>query len=335
VCLTPLIITPEKTSAAESEEQRTAKLVEGAKKEGNLLWYSATEVKDSIELLDGFKKKYPFTNTGLYRGNGEAVLSRIITEARAKKHLWYVTINGGLKGELLKREGYLAKYPSPQRKFFPEGHMDPEGYWTDVYFNAFVIAYNTRLVPSQDVPKTYEDLLDPKWKGKMGSSDNPFDWFAAMFRKEVMGKEKGLEYMKKLSEQDIQFRAGKTLITNLVVAGEMSLGIALYNQGVEQLKEKGAPIEWVAIEPIIPLLHPLCISARAPHPNTARLFVDYVLSKEGQEILARQYRIPTRVDVDPLVPRLKKGLKTLPFDPDIVDDYDKYVKLFRTIFLKK
>lgn len=142
--------------------------------------------------------------------------------------------------------------------------------------------------------------------------------------------------MKKLSEQDIQFRTGRTLIGTLVAAGEISIGLALYNHIVESMKGQGAPVDWVALEPVVDKTHPLGISARAPHPNTAKLFVDYILSREGQEIIASLFRVPTRIDVEAIVPKLKcKDKKTFPPHMNIVEDFDKYIKLYNNVLMKK
>ena len=326
-----LIVSLDKASAAESEAERAAKLVEGAKKEGKLLWYTAGALDDSEKLLKRFKEKYPFIETGMYRTGAEGMITRIMTEARAKTYLWDLVQIGGIKDEIIKRSGLTVKYLSPQRQFIPEVFRDPEGYWTAIYVIFYITAYNTDLVSAREAPKTYTDLLDPRWKGKMGMDTNSDDWFANMLK--IMGEEKGLEYMKRLAKQDIQFRTGRTVNTQMLAAGEFSIGIALYNQRVEEWKRKGSPVEWIVVEPVVPEMNPIAVSARAPHPNAARLFVDFVLSREGQEMISSFLRIPARVDVEAQIPELKlKGKKIWPVDLKIADDYDRYLKLFREIF---
>jgi len=208
-------------------KEHTAKLVEGAKKEGKMVWYTTIDINDAHALLKGFEKKYPFMKTGVWRSGGERHLSRIMAEARANRHLWDVVMSGGTKSEIIRKRGLTAKYLSPHRKFYPEGSKDPEGYWTDIYLNLMVIGYNTNLVSSQEAPKAWADLLDPKWKGNMGIVTNADNWFIPMVK--MMGEEKGLEYMKRLSGQDLQWRTGRTLVTQLVAAGEYGIGIAVYN----------------------------------------------------------------------------------------------------------
>jgi len=319
--------------ALAGEAGEDAALVAAAKKEGKLSWYASMTVSEGDKLLRKFKEKYPFIETSYYRSGEENMMTRIMSETRAKKHMFDVVHIPVLNCETLKRRGVLAKYSSPHRQFAPEGTKDAEGYWTSIYLNLNVLGYNTKLVSPKEAPKSWDDLLAPRWKGKMGMDTKPFYWFGAMLK--MQGEKKGLDYMKKLAEQHVQLRTGRTLNAQLVAAGEFSLGITLYNQRVEEMKTAGAPIEWLAIEPVIPDINPIAISAHAPHPHAAKLFVDYILSREGQEVIASFYRIPNRSDMDPIVPRLKKGLKVLPFDPTLVDDYERYIKLFREIFLIK
>ena len=323
------------TAFPQSEKEDTAKLIEGAKKEGKMVWYAAVGGSDSDRLLKGFELRYPFIKAECYRVGAEKLLTKILAEVRADKHLFDVADNGVLEGETLAKKGIFAKYISPQWKFYPEEHRHPEGYWTGIYSNKVVIAYNTHLVSPKGVPKTYEDLLDPQWKGKIGMDTKAYYEFAVML-KIMGGGEKGLRYMNKLSEQNIQFRTGRSLILTLMAAGEISIGIALYNHSVEELKGKGAPLEWAALEPVIDKTHPFGIYSRAPHPNAAKLFVEFVLSKEGQEILASCYRIPTRIDVDAIVPRLKcKDKRMFPLDLSVVENFESYVKLYQNVLMKK
>lgn len=337
LCLNVFVAASDNAFAAQTEEERTAMLVEGAKKERKLLWYVTIRVDEVVDILNKFKEKYPFIETEFYRSGDEAQLTKVLGEARAKKYSFDVLETTGIAGEIFKKSGLFGKYLSPQRKFFPEASKDkdPEGYWTDYYVNYNVIGYNAKLVSTHEVPKNYNDLLYPKWKGKMGMDDKAFYWFANVLK--IMGGEKnGLEYMKKLAGQNIQFRTGRNVIVDMLVAGEFSIGITTYNQRVEEMKAQGAPLGWVAIEPIVPEIHPIAISAHAPHPNAAKLFVDFMLSREGQEILSSWYRIPSRIDVDARMPGLKlEGLKILPFDTGIAADYDRYIKLYREILMKK
>lgn len=308
-------------------------LIEGAKKEGKVVWYTTLTVRESDRMLKRFHQMYPFIKTEMFRSGDLKLLTKIMAEARAKKSLFDVVATTGISAEIMKHKGLFAKYISPHRRYYPKEINDPEGYWTDYYLNLNVMGYNTRLVAPADVPKTYEELLDPKWKGKLGMDTKAFYWFANMFK--VMGEEKALAYMKKLSEQEILFRTGRTLNAQMLAAGEVSICLTLYNNRVEQMKTDGAPIEWFVIEPVVPEIHPVAISAQAPHPNAARLLVDFILSEAGQQMIIDFYRIPSREGMNPKVVRMKAGMKILPFDFGIREDYERYEKLYREILMNK
>ncbi len=328
-----LNFSPLTAKAATGEDKTQARLIEGARKEGKLVWYTSIAGDRGEAIRKKFQEKYPFIQTTLYRTGDQHLINKIFAEAQAKRYLFDVVAITGIMGETLKKKGLLAKYDSPERKFYPEGLKDPSAYWTDFFLNLTVIGYNTKLVSPKECPKTYEELLSPRWKGKMLCDDKAFYWFANVLK--TMGEKNGLEYMKRLAEQNIQFRTGRTLIAQLIAAGESPLGITLYNNRIEQMKMEGASIEWQALEPVVPEIHPVGLFAHAPHPHAAMLFIDFILSRECQEMIAGFFYIPSRIDVEPIVPRMKKGMKILPFDFSIVDEYPRYVKLYRDVLMKK
>ena len=305
-------------------------LEQQARKEGKVVFYTTMNTAETTKLVDAFKRKYPFLDFNFYRTGDEAMLAKIETEARLGQYLWDVVEITGFPGYYLFLKGFYAKYDSPERKFFAEGFKDKEGYWTSNYTNTHVMIYNTRMVPRDQAPKTYEDLLDPKWKGKIALDAKDYEWFANMLK--FMGEEKGLTFMKKLAAQNLRMQAGHTLLTQLVAAGELPLGIAMYGHRVEQMKRQGAPLEWVGLNPVILELHPVALSARAPHPNAGKLLVDFMLSQEAAKIIQSVNRIPDRVDVPPEPPSLINGIPTVPTDLTLVKDYNRYIRLFREIF---
>ncbi len=319
-------------AAAESQEEWTAKLVQGAKKEGNLRFSTGMRAEEADKLIKRFNEKYPFLKVVLNRATGQKAVTKILAEARAGMHNYDVYQTSFTVFSILKEHGLLTKYISPESKYYPKMLVDPAGYWTDHYSSFFVMGYNTKLVPAREAPKNLTDLLDPKWKGKMGMDDKAFEWFAGVLRS--MGEENGLRFFEKLAQQDIQFRTGKPLITQLMAAGEIRFGIALYGDMIEELKTHGAPIEWVPFDPVVLILHPLSLSAHARNPNAARLFVDFLLSREGQEMLVDMYRTSKRIDVKSKREGIKEGIKLLPYDASFMGDYEKNVKLFRQILLK-
>ena len=315
------------TGIAKADQEEIAKR-EAAKKEGKLVFYTTVNTIAGEKLLKGFNERYPFVRTELYRAGGEKFLTKILTESRAKKYTADVLLCDSLDSHIIQSEGIVSKYVSPESKVYSEQFKNPDGFWTASHVLTRVLAYNTKLVSPQDVPKRYEDLLDPKWKGNLGMPDNELGWFAGLLK--IMGREKGIEFMKKLSQQNMQFRVGKAIITQLLAAGEFPIAVTTNSNLALEGKRAGANIEWVNIEPVLTSLMPVMVAAHAPHPNAAMLFVDFVLSKEGQEVFRSINRIPLRPGVPPDPPRLIQGLKLLPMDPSWSGK--EYYQLWRQIF---
>ena len=184
-------------------------------------------------------------------------------------------------------------------------------------------------MPRAGLPKSYNDLLKPEWKGNIGMDSKAYEWFGTMLK--AMGEEKGLAYMRELAKQT-QLRAGRTLLAQLVAAGEFKGGLTAYSQTFEVLKPAGAPVDWIYLNPVFANIHPTGISAKAPHPNAARLFMDFVLSKRGQEVIRAMNRIPDRSDTLPEQARLMEGIKPVFAPTEVLEDFQRYGKMFEEIF---
>ncbi|HBA39667.1 MAG TPA: hypothetical protein DCZ05_07975 [Deltaproteobacteria bacterium] len=308
-----------------------AEVREKAEAEGKAVFYASMTTSDVKALVDGFKQLYPKIDAQFYRTGDSQLMEKVMTEGRAGKPLWDVIAHTGFYGHLLKKRGMLEAYDSPERKFYRDAYKDPQAFWTSIYTTYAVFGYNTRLVPKASIPKSYEDLLKPEWKGQIGMEARAYEWFATAMRN-MGGEEKGLAFMRRFAQQQPQPRSGRTLIAQLVGAGEFKGSVSVYSQSYEILKAAGAPVEWVALDPVYASVHPTGIAAKAPHPNAARLLMDFLLSKKGQEILRSLRRIPDRIDTPPDPPRLIEGIRPAITSPDIYDDFDRYVKLFNEIF---
>jgi iron(III) transport system substrate-binding protein len=317
-------------AAAETEKERHDRLVEGAKKEGSVVFYGSITASESETLRKAFESKYPFLKTTQFRAGSDSLLQKILTEARAGRREADVFNIRSFEGNVLVERGLFAKYASPHSKFYRDDFKDREGHWTSFYMNPATIGYNTKLVPRAEAPKDWSDLLDPKWKGQMVMDREETEWFANMLK--FTGREKGLQYMRRLATQGLTFRAGHSLMAQLVAAGEFKLGVVLYTPRMEVMKKSGAPIEWVRANPVIAYHYVVGVAAHAPHPNAARLFVDFLLSREGQELLVKTARVPVRSDVKAEPPTLVEGVNMMASDISLAKDYKKYYDEYRKVF---
>ncbi len=305
------------------------KLIEAAKKEGVLVYYTTMTLDQSKSVADRFEKKYGIKVT-VFRTGGGPLLNKIFTESRGGRHDWDVVVGRGEMVLPMMQRKLLDSYKSPETKMIDAQLVDKEGFWSAYYVNSYVLGWNTKLVKREDVPKSYDALLNPKWKGGQISLDTEaYGMFEGL--KGAWGKEKTLDYFKKLASLDPVLKRGNTERVQLAVAGEYPLIIA-YNQTIQRMTSRGAPMDWLPLEPAVTQVNPAMIGAKAPHPNAARLFYDFMLSKEGQEMLRGMQRIPVRRDVDPDPPRLFRGFKYVIENPEDYQDFDATVKQYLDIF---
>ena len=308
-----------------------ASLIEAAEKEGQVVWYATLNISDSNALLNRFNQKYPFIKTELLRAGSEQLLNRILTEDSAGRSAMdlvnLTTINA------LKRRSLLQAYRSAELAAYPQQFKDADNYWATLYNIYYVIGYNTKMLPPKDSPKNWDDFLDPKWKGKIGMDQEEYEWYAATIQ--YWGNQKAQGVHRALAKQGIHWNRGHTMISQLMAAGEFSLGI-VYAHRVESMKKSGAPIEWVkTADPIFVTLSPVAVAAKAHHPNAAKLLMDFVLSREAQLVLRNANRLSGRSDVEPLVPEMHPSkLKIAAIDPSVGEELTKYSKEFRQIYFQ-
>jgi iron(III) transport system substrate-binding protein len=311
------------------DAQSPAALVEAAKKEGKLVWYTSMAVDTSKPLLDAFVKEYPFIKAELVRAGEEQLTNRILSETRAGKWL-FDAISTSAMSVLVERR-MTAPYPAPEREAFLSEFKDAQGHWIGIFVNNLVLAYNTGMLPAKDAPKNYPDLLDPKWKGKMLMDSTDYDWFGTLLT--VWGREKTVEYMKRLAQQQPLWRRGHGLTAQLLGAGEVPLAWA-YNFRIERMKKDGAPVEWIeTFDPIVCTVSGMGVSAKASNPNAAKLLINFATSKKGQQMIREMRRIPARGDIEPLAPKMdqtKLKLKAVP--KEVYLNLDDYAREFRKIF---
>ena len=306
---------------------RMARLIEGAKREGQLTIYTSAQTSDLGPVVEAFERTYGI-DVSMWRAGSEAVLNRTVQESRAGRFTVDVIETNGPELESLHREQILQLVKSPHHADLIAPAIRPHGEWVGTRLNVFVQAYNTNLVKKEELPKTWEDLLDPKWKGKLGIEQEDSDWLAGVFGE--IGEEQGRRIFKEIvAANGISTRKGHTLLTQLVVSGEVPLALTVYNYKAEQLKSEGAPIDWFTIGNAIARPNGVGVARRAPNPHAAVLFYDFELSEEGQRIIGARNFVPTSTKVDtPLgeVPMTFVDARVS------IDEYDKWQNLYTELF---
>ena len=316
--------------AAYEGPDRLARIATAARREGSLNLYTTIAEKDLATLVDPFEAKYGVDVT-VWRAGTDKVLQRTVAEAAAGRHDMDVVHFGSPEMEALSREQILLPVSSPVHDDLLPGSVPVHREWAATLLSVWVQAYNTTLVDKNSLPKTYSDLLDPKWRGKLGIEAKDQDWFAAVV--DVMGgRETGLAFFQRLAARGISVRLGHTLLTNMVISGEVPLALTVYNYMPEQAKKKGAPIDWFTLEPAIARSNAVGVARRAPHPNAALLFYEYLLGEEAQRSFVSMDYVPSNSKVaSPL-----NGVSILQTDPvRTLDETEAWTRLFDDTVLSR
>jgi len=308
---------------------REQKLVAGAKKEGELTIYTSAQADDIGALAKVFEAKYG-VKVQIWRAGSEKVMQRAIQEARGGRHAVDILETNGPEMEALSREKILRPVKSPHHADLIPAALRPHGEWVGTRLNVFALAYNTKQVKKEELPKSYADLANPRWKGRLGIEADDTDWLAGVLAQ--MGEQKGVEVFRAVVKANgISVRRGHTLLTQLVVSGEVPLALTVYNYKAEQFKNKGAPIDWFVIGKAPARANGVGVAARAPHPNAALLFYDFEIGEEAQRILAQRDFVTTNRKV--ATPLNRVPLEVI--DPKaVLDENEKWSKLFEELFLR-
>src|SRR6267154_2063565 len=248
---------------------REKRIIEGAKKEREVVVYTSLNLKDSVPIVEVFERKYG-VKVRLWRSSSEKVLQRAVAEARAGRFSCDILETNGPEMEAMHREELLEEFFSPHFKDLPASAFPKHRHYVADRFNFFTIAYNTNLVKANEVPDHYEDLIHPRFAGRVGIEASDVDWFGAVVKS--MGEEKGIAFFRKLAAAKPELRSGHTLMAELVASGEIPLAATIYNHNAERLVVKGAPIRWKALKPTFGRPNAIGVTRRAPHPHAARFF---------------------------------------------------------------
>jgi iron(III) transport system substrate-binding protein len=310
-------------------------VVEQAKKEaGEIVTYDTTRLAITKPLFDAFQAKYPFIRVKQYKADTDKMMQRVLAEYRSGKHLVDVLSFGNFQMNVLIDKGVVGQYESPERRNYASLFKDKRGgYWTAVHYIPMTIDYNTNVLSEQARPKEWQDLLDPKWKGQIAMEEDNVEWYAGLLK--GMGNEKAAKFMKALAKQSIRLTQGPSDGIALLAAGEFSILISRA-QHAEALKAKGAPVDWVKNpNPLVSQFKLVSIAQKPPHPNSAKLFVDFTLSETAAEILAKFLVNPAREGIK----NISSGFKEIdsknlvpPPTEELKQHYSRYLKEFRDLF---
>ena len=302
-----------------------------ASHEGALTLYTTIAEKDLPTLIQPFEEKHGIKVT-VWRAGTDRLLQRTMSEAAAGRYDVDVIHFGSPEMEALAREEILLPIDLPVHRDLQPGSVPPHKKWAATLLSVWVQAYNTKLLKREELPRSYADLLDQKWKGRLGIEAKDQDWFASVV--DVMGGgNKGVGFFRDLASRNgVSVRLGHTLLNNLVISGEIPIALTVYNYMPEQAKKKGAPIDWFALEPAIARSNAVGVARRAPHPKAALLLYEYLLSEEAQQSFVNMEYVPSNTKViSPLA-----GVRILQVDPvRVLDESQKWTGLFEETFVKR
>lgn len=308
---------------------RDARVLEAARKEGSVSVYTSLAPTEAKPLVEAFEKKTG-VKVEMWRGLSDGVVQRVLSEARGKKHAVDVVETNGPEMESLAREKVLAPFFSPRLVDLPPAIVPAHGLWVPDRLNFFVVAYNPSKVKAADLPKTYEGFLDPKWKGRIALEATDAEWMGGVVK--TWGDERGMAFFRKLAEMKPGLRKGHVLLVQLISSGEVDVGLTAYHANALSAKQRGAPVDWAPVEPVIARPQGIGIAVNAPHPNAALLFADFMLSPDAQAMMAGMGRVP-----------VSRAVKTdigvanyVMSDPAVVlDENDKWQQLWDKLFVAK
>ena len=313
---------------------RTQVLMEGARREGQLTFYNS--LTSLAAAAQAFEKKYPFIKISIWRSDSTTLIKRVTEEHASGRFLADVVETSGAAMALLHKAGVFQEYYSPELVAYGD-EVKAKGK-SGVYYladreNYTSLGFNTKLISPAEAPKAYKDLLDPKWKGKMSlaGTSTGVHWVGNVLN--VMGR----EYLDKFAAQDVKLQnMSAVALAGLVVSGEVPLSPTTQDSNIFTARKSGAPVEWRPLEPVVANLGSAGMTAKAPHPHAALLFLDYLLSKEGQKVLIDQGLSTPREDIGSLEHKFKKTYLESKYSLEEFDKkFNEWEQLLRQLFLRK
>ncbi len=329
---------PKPTTVAEialyQGADREQLLIEGAKKEGQVMFYNINTWLSTV--AQEFEKKYPFIKVSVWRSDSKTLLKRVTEEYASGRYLVDVidVTFGGVA--ILQKMGIFQEYYSPEMVAYAD-EVKEKGK-TGVYYlpdlELYIgLGFNTKLVPPADAPKTYKDLLDPKWKGRISfaGTSTGSQWVGNALN--VMGR----EYLEKMGGQDVKVQnISGAALAGLIVSGEVPLSPTIYESNILTSKEKGGPVDWRPLAPVVANVGSSGMTTKAPHPHAALLFLDYLHSKEGQKIVMKGGLGSPREDIGSLERKFKKSYLEAQYPlEELEKKFSEWEELMQRLFIRK
>jgi ABC-type Fe3+ transport system substrate-binding protein len=316
-----------------------AQMIEAAKKEGEVVWYTTLIVDQLVRpLVSEFEKKYGI-KVVYFRANASDLAIKVINEAKAGRVQSDVA-DGTSTAVSLVKAGVIDSWLPEIASTYPKHLVDPGKQWISTNLYVLTPGFNTQLVKKGTEPKTFADLLDPKWRGKLTWSSSVSSSGAPGFVGTVlaaMGEKDGMAYLRKLAEQKIVNRnVSAREVLDQVIAGESAIALQIFNHHTVISAQQGAPSDWIPMEPATVNLQTVSVVKNAIHPNAAKLLVDYMVSDEGQMIFQKVGYLPAQPRIPAQDPKLKPeggNFQALYMNPAELDEkMPEWVKLFGEIF---
>jgi len=300
-----------------------------AAQDKTVVLYTSLAPTESGPLGQAFEKKTGI-KVEIWRALSEKVVQRALTEARAKRNAVDVIETNGPEMEMLAREKLFAELKSPYLADLPASAIPRHRQWVPDRLNFFVVAYNTTKVRRDELPQDYRGFLDPKWKGRLGIEATDSEWMATLVKR--WGERDGMAFFRQLAEMRPDVRKGHVLLAELIAAGEIPVGLTVYNSNAESFKRRGAPIDWVPVPPVVARAQGIGIARAAPHREAAQALVDFVLSPEGQSLYESMGRVPVSTKVKT---HLNQFEYTLVDPATVLDEQDKWTREWDKLFIQK
>ena len=259
-----------------------------------LTLYTSNAAPTIQALAADFEKRHGI-RLDVWRASSVKVLQRLLAEKKAGRWEFDAVSISAPELEALYREGLLQPVDSISHRALLEGTLPVHRGWAPQFINVFVQAYNTTAIRAGELPRRWDDLVEARWKGRLGVEANASEWYCTVIG--VLGERQGAELYRRIAAANgLSVRHGNSVLANMVVSGEVPLALAVYSHMIDEAKARGAPVDWFALEPLVARVNGVGISRRPPHPQEARRFYEYLLT-DAQPLMAELHYVSPRKDL--------------------------------------